>query len=90
MSKIVDIYMPLDERDSANAAVWPVAQKQLKEILTVIEECGWTANVLNPDKPAYDHLTHVARGSDPNQLHDLSPNELSHPFDRQSFPMHGK
>lgn len=51
MNKIVDIYMPLDERDSANATVWPVAQKQLVDIIAVIEKCGWTANVLNPDKP---------------------------------------
>lgn len=51
MRKIVDIYMPLDERDSANAAVWPVAQKQLAEITAVITRLGWIPNVLNPDKP---------------------------------------
>ena len=51
MSKIVDIYIPLDERNSACAAVWPVAQKQLKEIISVIKACGWTPNVLNPKKP---------------------------------------
>ncbi len=58
MNKTVDIYMPLDERDSANAAVWPVAQKQLAEIIAVIEKCGWTANILNPDKP----VSSVAEG----------------------------
>jgi len=58
MNKTVDIYMPLDERDSPNAVVWPVAQKQLKEILSVIEKCGWTANLLNPDKP----VSSVAEG----------------------------
>jgi hypothetical protein len=58
MSKIVDIYMPLDERDSANNAVWPVAQKQLQEIIAVIKQCGWTPNVLNPNKP----VSSVAEG----------------------------
>ncbi len=58
MSKIVDIYMPLDERDSANNAVWPVAKKQLQEIITVIKQCGWTPHVLNPDKP----VSSVAEG----------------------------
>ncbi len=51
MSKIVDIYLPLDSRDSANAEVWPVTTKQLQELVKVIDRCGWTANVLNPDKP---------------------------------------
>ena len=51
MSKIADIYLPLDERDVANAVVWPVATRQLKEIVKVVEKCGWTANVLNPNKP---------------------------------------
>jgi L-fucose isomerase-like protein len=58
MSKTVDIYMPLDERDSANAAVWPVAKKQLKEIIAIIERSGWTPNVLNPEKP----VSSVAEG----------------------------
>ena len=51
MSKVVDIYLPLDSRDTANDEVWPVTEKQLKELLSVIEECGWAAHVLNPDKP---------------------------------------
>ena len=51
MSKIVDLYLPLDSRDSANAEVWPVTSRQLAELVKVIERCGWTANVLNPDKP---------------------------------------
>jgi hypothetical protein len=51
MKKIVDIYIPLDERESAIAEVWPVAQKQLKDIVTVVKACGWTPNVLNPNKP---------------------------------------
>jgi len=49
--KIVDIYMPLDERDEPNKTVWPVATAQLKELVAVIEKCGWTANVLNSEKP---------------------------------------
>jgi L-fucose isomerase len=49
--KIVDIYLPLDSRDSANAVVWPVIKKQLPELVKVIERCGWTPNILNPDKP---------------------------------------
>ncbi|HYF51114.1 MAG TPA: hypothetical protein VEJ63_16995 [Planctomycetota bacterium] len=51
MSKVVDIYLPLDERPACNDTVWPVALKQLKELVSVIEKCGWSANVLNPDKP---------------------------------------
>jgi L-fucose isomerase len=51
MSKVVDIYLPLDSRDTANDEVWPVTEKQLKELVSVIEECEWTAHVLNPDKP---------------------------------------
>ena len=48
---VVDIYMPLDERDAPNRTVWPVAQAQLHELVTVIESLGWRANLLNGDKP---------------------------------------
>src|SRR5476651_2495889 len=58
MGKTCDIYLPLDERDKPNEIVWPVAMKQLKEIVKVVEKCGWTANVLNPDKP----VSSVAEG----------------------------
>ncbi len=58
MGKTCDIYLPLDERDKPNEVVWPVALKQLKEIVKVVEKCGWTANVLNPDKP----VSSVAEG----------------------------
>jgi L-fucose isomerase len=51
MSKVVDIYLPLDSRDTANDEVWPVTAKQLQNLVSVIEECGWIANVLNSDKP---------------------------------------
>ncbi|MGD9345676.1 MAG: hypothetical protein PVH84_07425 [Candidatus Aminicenantes bacterium] len=58
MNKVVDIYLPLDSRDTANAEVWPVTEKQLKQLVSVIEDCGWTAHVLNPDKP----ISSVAKG----------------------------
>jgi L-fucose isomerase-like protein len=58
MSKTVDVYLPLDSRDSANAEVWPVAKQQLQELLGVIQRCGWTANVLNDEKP----ISSVAEG----------------------------
>lgn len=51
MSSTVDIYMPLDSRDAPNAAVWPVATRQLGELIKVIRKCGWEPNVLNADKP---------------------------------------
>jgi L-fucose isomerase-like protein len=51
VSKIVDIYLPLDAREEANAVVWPVATKQLYCLVEAIQKCGWQANVLNPDKP---------------------------------------
>jgi L-fucose isomerase-like protein len=51
MTKTVDVYLPLDSRSDANRAVWPVATKQLKNIVATIEKLGWKANVLNPDKP---------------------------------------
>src|SRR5262245_22265838 len=50
-NKIVDIYMPLDAREAPNREVWPVATKQLAELVRVIERCGWHANPLNADKP---------------------------------------
>jgi len=58
MNKTVDIYLPLDSRDEPNAEVWPKAQEQLKEIIRVIEKCGWKAHVLNPEKP----ISSVAEG----------------------------
>jgi len=51
MSKLVDIYIPLDSRATANREVWPVAVRQLVELIRVIKKCGWKANVLNPDRP---------------------------------------
>lgn len=50
-NKIVDIYIPLDERESANNVVWPVAMEQLGYITKIIEKAGWTPNILNPKKP---------------------------------------
>ncbi|MGD2246261.1 MAG: hypothetical protein PVI11_06930 [Candidatus Aminicenantes bacterium] len=51
MQKIADIYMPLDSREGPNKEIWPVAQKQLEQVIRVIEKCGWKANVLNPERP---------------------------------------
>jgi len=50
MKRVVDIYLPLDSRDAPNAAVWPVAMRQLEALTKVIRACGWEPNVLNPDK----------------------------------------
>ncbi len=58
MKRHVDIYLPLDSRDEPNAEVWPIAKKQLSELIKVIEKCGWKANVLNPEKP----VSSVAEG----------------------------
>jgi L-fucose/D-arabinose isomerase len=58
MSKIVDVYIPLDGREAANRAVWPVASRQLKELVKVIGKCGWQAHVLNPSWP----VSSVAEG----------------------------
>ena len=58
MSKSVDIYIPLDAREICNQTVMPVAKEQLKHLCTVIEECGWQVNLLNPDKP----VSSVAEG----------------------------
>lgn len=51
MSSTVDIYLPLDGRDQPNAVIWPVATRQLAELVKVIRKCGGEPNVLNPDKP---------------------------------------
>ncbi len=51
MSKTVDIFLPLDSRPAANREVWPVATRQLKELMKVIKSCGWSPHVLNPDGP---------------------------------------
>lgn len=51
MNNIVDIYLPLDARQEANAVVWPVATQQLQHLMEVIRKCGWEPHVLNPDKP---------------------------------------
>ncbi|MDH4217923.1 MAG: hypothetical protein OEZ52_05475 [Candidatus Aminicenantes bacterium] len=58
MNKIVDIYLPLDSRKGPNDEVWPITKKQLGELVYVIEKCGWTAHVLNPEGP----ITSVAQG----------------------------
>jgi len=50
--------MPLDARDACNDTVMPVAKRQLKNLVAVIESMGWKANVLNPDKP----ISSVAEG----------------------------
>ena len=57
-SKTVDIYLPLDAREAPNRTVWPVATGQLAEIVKVVENCGWEANVLTPHKP----VSSVAEG----------------------------
>ncbi|MBN2408972.1 MAG: hypothetical protein JXE07_04475 [Candidatus Aminicenantes bacterium] len=49
-NKIVDIYMPLDSRDAPNAEIWPLAARQLKELIQVIKKLGWEPNILNPDQ----------------------------------------
>ena len=51
MKKTVDIYLPLDSRETANREVWPVAQLQLQELIKVIKACGWVPHVLNPGRP---------------------------------------
>jgi L-fucose isomerase len=58
MSRIADIYLPLDSRESANAEVWPVALAQLEDIKRVVKSCGWEPHVLNPDRP----VSSVAEG----------------------------
>ena len=51
MNKVVDIYLPLDSRETANREVWPVAVRQTVELVQVIKKCGWKPNILNPDRP---------------------------------------
>jgi len=51
MNKVVDIYLPLDSRQGPNRKIWPIAKAQLRELVRVIEACGWKAHILNPDKP---------------------------------------
>lgn len=58
MKKLVDIYLPLDEREEANRVVWPKTREQLAKLLKVIKKCGFEANVLNPEKP----ISSVAEG----------------------------
>jgi L-fucose isomerase-like protein len=58
MNKTVDIYLPLDSRETANREVWPVAGRQLRELIKVIKACGWVPHVLNPSRP----VTSVAEG----------------------------
>ncbi len=50
MKPIVDIYLPLDGRPEPNAEVWPMAARQLEDLVDVIRRCGGRPNVLNPDK----------------------------------------
>jgi len=58
LNRLVDIYLPLDSRDSATAAVWPTAASQLRELTDVVRGCGWEPHVLTPDKT----VTSVAEG----------------------------
>lgn len=51
MKKTVDIYLPLDSREDANREIWPVAGRQLGELVKVIKACGWVPHVLNPGRP---------------------------------------
>lgn len=60
LNRIVDIYLPLDNREEPNKKVWPIAKKQLNDLIKVIKKCGWKANILNPDKP----ISSVAEGMD--------------------------
>lgn len=58
MRKVVDIYLPLDEREEANRIVWPVAKRQLKELIAAVRKSGWEPKVLNPGRP----VSSVAEG----------------------------
>jgi L-fucose/D-arabinose isomerase len=49
-NKVVDIYMPLDSRDAPNAEIWPLAARQLEELVKVIRSLGWEPNILNSDR----------------------------------------
>ncbi|TAK54972.1 MAG: hypothetical protein EPO22_15025 [Dehalococcoidia bacterium] len=50
-ARTVDVYLPLDARPAATETVWPVAKPQLDHLLSVIDKCGWQANVLTPERP---------------------------------------
>jgi L-fucose isomerase-like protein len=58
MKRLVDIYLPLDERKEANRVVWPKTRKQLAELVKVIKRCGFKPRILNPEKP----VSSVAEG----------------------------
>lgn len=58
MRKIVDIYLPLDEREAANRIVWPVVKEQLIKLTAAIKKFGWLPHVLNPGWP----VSSVAEG----------------------------
>ncbi len=58
MNQVVDIFLPLDEREGPNNEVWPVTQRQLSELIRVVEQHGWTPHVLNPEGP----VSSVANG----------------------------
>ncbi len=58
MKKVVDIYLPLDERKAANRVVWPVAKRQVEELNRVVKKCAWQPHVLNPGRP----VSRVAEG----------------------------
>lgn len=51
MTKIVDIYMPLDGREKPNVAIRPIAGRQLAELKKIVRKCGWEPRILNADKP---------------------------------------
>lgn len=52
MKPKVDIYIPLDSRGPAVAEVWPVAVRQLADLVQAVRDCGGEPNILNPDRPA--------------------------------------
>jgi L-fucose isomerase len=60
MPRTVDIYLPLDARPKPNSVVWPIAKRQLAELVKVVKKCGWSPRVLNPQKP----VASVAQGLD--------------------------
>ena len=62
-TKIVDIYMPLDAREAPNREVWPVATKQLAELVKVIGKCGWTANLLNAGRSPWRASPRASRSN---------------------------
>lgn len=58
MSKIVDMYIPLDAREAPNKEVMKMARPQAEQLKKVIKDLGWETNPLNPDKP----VSSVAEG----------------------------